>query len=148
MSFCFDSTTLIIDFTSLVYFIWKIIFWPARDSNLRPLGTIFSIKTSNRNLAFSAFPLLENNQSITNIKNILDLVDFEKRGEYILADVKSAAWFFECKKIVLNFFIVIDCLMVSWYLPVNWFWWTLYDLLIAYCKMFTVYYLFMVHGLW
>jgi hypothetical protein len=35
-------------------------------------------------------------QSITNINNILDLVDFEKRGEYVLADVKSATWFFEC----------------------------------------------------
>jgi hypothetical protein len=60
MSFCFDSTTLIIDFTSLVHFIWKIIFWPARDSNQRPLRTLFNIKTPNRNLAFSAMPLLEN----------------------------------------------------------------------------------------
>jgi hypothetical protein len=60
MSFCFDSTALIIDFPSLVYFIWKIFFWPARDSDPRPLGTLFSIKTSNRNLAFSAMPLLKN----------------------------------------------------------------------------------------
>jgi hypothetical protein len=59
MSFCFDSTTLIIDFTSLVYFIRKIVFWSARDSNPRPLGTLFSIKTPNRNYAFSAIPLLE-----------------------------------------------------------------------------------------
>jgi hypothetical protein len=32
-------------------------------------------------------------QSITNINNILDLVDFERRGEYVLADVKSVTWF-------------------------------------------------------
>jgi hypothetical protein len=24
------------------------------------------------------------------------MVDFERRGEYVLADVKSATWFFEC----------------------------------------------------
>jgi hypothetical protein len=30
----------------------------------------------------------------------MDLIDFEKRGEYVLADVKSATWFFECKKSV------------------------------------------------
>jgi hypothetical protein len=35
-------------------------FWPARDSNPRPLRTLFSIKTPNRNQAFSAMPLLEN----------------------------------------------------------------------------------------
>jgi hypothetical protein len=26
----------------------------------------------------------------------LDLVDFERRGEYVLAAVKSPTWFFEC----------------------------------------------------
>jgi hypothetical protein len=39
--------------------------------------------------------------SITNINNILDLVDFERRGEYFLADVKSATWFFERREYVL-----------------------------------------------
>jgi hypothetical protein len=28
----------------------------------------------------------------------LDLVDFERRGEYVLADAKSATWFFECMR--------------------------------------------------
>jgi hypothetical protein len=37
-------------------------------------------------------------QSITNVNNILDLADFERRGEYVLADLKSATWFFECGK--------------------------------------------------
>jgi hypothetical protein len=27
----------------------------------------------------------------------LELIDFERRGEYVLADVKSATWFFECR---------------------------------------------------
>jgi hypothetical protein len=35
-------------------------FGSARDSNPRPLRTLFSIKTPNRNLTFSAMPLLEN----------------------------------------------------------------------------------------
>jgi hypothetical protein len=35
-------------------------YWPDRDSNPRPVRTLFSIKTPNRNLAFSAMPLLEN----------------------------------------------------------------------------------------
>jgi hypothetical protein len=30
------------------------------------------------------------------MNNILDLIDFERREEYVLADVKSATWFFEC----------------------------------------------------
>jgi hypothetical protein len=30
------------------------------------------------------------------MNKILDLIDFERRGEYVLADVKSATWFFEC----------------------------------------------------
>jgi hypothetical protein len=30
------------------------------------------------------------------MNNIMDLIDFERRGEYVLADVKSATWFFEC----------------------------------------------------
>jgi hypothetical protein len=30
------------------------------------------------------------------MNNILGLIDFERRGEYVLADVKSATWFFEC----------------------------------------------------
>jgi hypothetical protein len=29
------------------------------------------------------------------MNNIMDLLDFERRGEYVLADVKSATWFFE-----------------------------------------------------
>jgi hypothetical protein len=41
--------------------------------------------------------------SITNISNILDLVDLERRGEYVLADVKSATWIFEC-----SFYIQAD----------------------------------------
>jgi hypothetical protein len=29
------------------------------------------------------------------MNNILDLIDFERRGEYVLSDVKSTTWFFE-----------------------------------------------------
>jgi hypothetical protein len=29
-------------------------------------------------------------------RHILDMIDLERRGEYVLADVKSATWFFEC----------------------------------------------------
>jgi hypothetical protein len=35
------------------------------------------------------------------MNNILDLIDFERRGEYVLADVKSATWFFERGEYVL-----------------------------------------------
>jgi hypothetical protein len=37
-----------------------------------------------------------NNLYITYITYMNDLIDFERRGEYVLADVKSATWFFEC----------------------------------------------------
>jgi hypothetical protein len=36
------------------------------------------------------------------MNNIMDLIDFERRGEYVLADVKSATWFFECGDISLT----------------------------------------------
>jgi hypothetical protein len=29
------------------------------------------------------------------MNNIMDLIDFKRRGEYVLADVKSATWFFD-----------------------------------------------------
>jgi hypothetical protein len=32
------------------------------------------------------------------MNDILDLIDFERRGEYVLADVKFATWFFECRR--------------------------------------------------
>jgi hypothetical protein len=35
------------------------------------------------------------------MNNIMDLIDFERRGEYVLADVKSATWFFERREYVL-----------------------------------------------
>jgi hypothetical protein len=35
------------------------------------------------------------------MNNIMDLIDFERRGEYVLADVKSATWFFEREEYVL-----------------------------------------------
>ena len=54
-----DFTLSNIDFTILVFFRWKIIIKsPDGDSNLRPLGIIISIKTSNRILTFSAIWLL------------------------------------------------------------------------------------------
>jgi hypothetical protein len=36
----------------------------------------------------------------------MDLIDFERRGEYFLADVKSATWFFECIHIVTQLAIL------------------------------------------
>jgi hypothetical protein len=35
------------------------------------------------------------------MNNIMDLIDFERRGEYVLADVKSATWFFDRGEYVL-----------------------------------------------
>jgi hypothetical protein len=31
----------------------------------------------------------------------MDLIDFERRGKYVLADVKSATWFFDRGEYVL-----------------------------------------------
>jgi hypothetical protein len=36
----------------------------------------------------------------------MDLIDFERRGEYVLADVKSATWFFECNHSIFNRFLL------------------------------------------
>jgi hypothetical protein len=65
-------------------------------------------------------PLLEQieiKQTITNMNNIMDLIDFERRGEYVLADVKSATWFIECmgqnirSKIFSTFLCLRGCSM-------------------------------------
>jgi hypothetical protein len=48
-----------IDFTFLVYFMGKIVICPDGDSNPRPFGLIFGIKTPNRILAFLAIRTLE-----------------------------------------------------------------------------------------
>jgi hypothetical protein len=35
------------------------------------------------------------------MNNIMDLIDFERRGEYVLADVKLATWFLDRGEYVL-----------------------------------------------
>jgi hypothetical protein len=55
-------------------------------------------------------PLLENQKTITNMNNIMDLIDFERRGEYVLADVKSATWIFERGEYVL-----VDVKSATWF---------------------------------
>jgi hypothetical protein len=44
------------------------------------------------------------------MNNIMDLIDFERRGEYVLADVKSATWFFERREYVL-----VDVKSATWF---------------------------------
>jgi hypothetical protein len=36
------------------------------------------------------------------MNNFMDLIDFERLGEYVLADVKSATWFFDRGEYVLT----------------------------------------------
>jgi hypothetical protein len=59
MTVTVDFTAFCIDFTFLVYFMGKIIICPDGDSNPRPFGLIFGIKTPNRILAFMAMELLK-----------------------------------------------------------------------------------------
>jgi hypothetical protein len=54
-----DFNAFCIDFTFLVFFMRKTIICPDGDSNQRPFGLIFAIKTPNRILAFTAIRTLE-----------------------------------------------------------------------------------------
>jgi hypothetical protein len=58
MTVAVDSTLFSIDFAVLVDFIGKNYF-PDGDSNPRPFGLIFGIKTPNRILAFRSIRILE-----------------------------------------------------------------------------------------
>jgi hypothetical protein len=86
MTVTVDFTGLCIDLTFLVYFLGKIVICPDGDSNPRPFGLIFGIKTPNRIQAFTA------NRTL-----VLYSIDFWKRTEYVLAVVKLTTWFFECE---------------------------------------------------
>jgi hypothetical protein len=44
------------------------------------------------------------------MNNIMDLIDFERRGEYVLADVKSATRFFDRGEYVL-----VDVKSATWF---------------------------------
>jgi hypothetical protein len=54
-----DFTAFCSDFTFLVYILGKIVDCPDGNSNPRPFGLIFGIKTPNRILAFTAIRTLE-----------------------------------------------------------------------------------------
>jgi hypothetical protein len=59
MTVTVDFTAFYIDFTFLVYLIGKKIIYPDGDTNPRPFGPIFGIKTPNCIPAFTSFQTLE-----------------------------------------------------------------------------------------
>jgi hypothetical protein len=67
---------------------------PDEDSNPR-LGLIFGIKTPNR-IRSRLFELLKDELLNGHMNNIMDLIDFWKRTEYVLAVVNLTTWFFVC----------------------------------------------------